>query len=904
MRNVLLFFVLFFSLMTKGVAIASEDLTPKEVETGYKLLKEKGITQKQIKEILSEKQKKSVQKEDSFEDEEFPQKTSLSFPKKRATAETDYFKKYFLEKKAGRKMESLSLVRFGEEFFLKRVPITSLRYVPPPDYILGPGDEIVLYLWGRISETYNLEINREGYIKLPEVGMFKIGGLTYKEAKEIIKSKYGSITGVKSALTLGKPRSIRIFIVGEVRKPGSYLLPYFSTITDALMVAGGPTERGSFRKIELRRNAHIYRFDFYDLLIAGRKEGDRRLENGDIVFVPLAGPLVAVNGAVRRPGIYELKEKENALENLLLLAGGILPSGSTLVQIERFENHTWKKVREFELNERTRGFKLHDGDIVKLFDITEKDLKAVFLLGNVETPGKREWRPGITVNELVKKEELLDDTFLDYALIKRTDEVTLETRLIPFSLRKILAGEIRIPLQPGDRVYIFKSTANEVYIGGEVRNPGNYIIESDAKIRDLMYRAGGLTLNASRRYSELLRVENGTYRRFIFSPERALKGDEKHNLKLQPGDRIRIYSLEDELTKYFVEVTGEVKNPGRYLYSANMTIKDLLVVAGGLQPGAYLEEAEIMRLRCKEKECTYALIPINLREVLEGKKRVDLEPFDVLHVKSLYAFAKGWTVTVRGEVLFPGSYLVKQGDRLSDLLRRAGGYTERAFLKGAILKRKRIKELQKKHLARIIKELEVKIIEAEMALSSREEAMAVKEQDEARRVLLYQKELLKKLQEIEPDGRIAIRFLDLEELEGSRYDLMLEDGDEIYIPPRPGVVTVIGRVFSPRAFLYQPEWSVEDYIKHAGGRTPDADQKRLYLVKANGYTYLLESKRFARLVAYGRYWGETPKIEEGDLIVVPPSLERKGKWWRMARETMQLIYHTAASLGTLKYLFE
>ena len=340
---------------------------------------------------------------------------------------------------------SLDLKPFGYDFFADasvRI-LTERKDIPVPrKYMIGPGDEVKLLLWGRINAQYNLTVDRDGKITIPQIGPLFVAGMTFDEMSKRIIKQSEQIVGTNVDISMGSLKTIPVFILGDVRRPGSYTIGSFATITDALLLAGGPTEIGSMRHVQLKRKGQlITTFDLYDLLLKGDKSKDVTLMAEDVVFVPVTGPMVGIAGNVKRPAIYELRNRYD-LESVIELAGGIIPMAYTQqIQVERIiknERQVAIDINDKNLEKASR-VRLQDADLVKIFSIVDMNMNVVYLNGNVKRPGKYEVKEGMKLGDLIKDAtELLPETYFEYALIKRLNPPEMETVLIPFSLANLL----------------------------------------------------------------------------------------------------------------------------------------------------------------------------------------------------------------------------------------------------------------------------------------------------------------------------------------------------------------------------------------------------------------------------------------------------------------------------------
>jgi len=378
---------------------------------------------------------------------------------------------------------STDLKRFGADFFAEAEVSVMLdrKDIPVPmNYVIGPGDEIKVLLWGRMAGQYNFTVDRDGKITLPQIGPVFVSGMTFEQMSKFIIKQAEQIVGTNVDISMGSPKTIPVFVIGDVKRPGSYTVGAFSTITDVLLTAGGPTEIGSMRNIQVKRKGRIVTtFDLYELLLKGDKHQDVQLLAGDVVFVPITGPVAGVAGNVRRPALYEMKHRYD-LENLLELAGGITPSAYTQqIQIERIvknQRHTVMDINDKQMA-KAAEITLHDGDMVKVFPIMDMNVNVVYLNGNVKRPGKYEIKDGMRLGDLIKSpDDLLSETYFDYVLIKRVEPPDMKTVLVPVNLGKLLLQKdaaSNVVLKPRDSIYVFNrglfKDSPFVKIEGEIR---------------------------------------------------------------------------------------------------------------------------------------------------------------------------------------------------------------------------------------------------------------------------------------------------------------------------------------------------------------------------------------------------------------------------------------------------
>jgi polysaccharide export outer membrane protein len=400
---------------------------------------------------------------------------------------------------------SLDLKPFGYDFFQggAEKAITERKDVPvPTSYVVGPGDEIRILMWGRINANYSLLVEKSGMINIPQIGPVMVAGMTFDQMSRHLIKQAEQFVGANIDITMGTLKSIPIFVLGDVARPGSYTVGSFSTIMDALLAAGGPSDIGTMRNIQLKRKDMIIsHFDLYDLLLKGDKSKDLTLQAGDVVFVPVTGPVVGVAGNVKRPAIYELKDK-NDLSTLFDLAGGIIPTAYIQqIQVERVLKNERQVVIDLDDRNLTKakGFRLQDVDLVKVFNIVDKATNTVFLSGNVKRPGKYEYRRGMTIRDLLKDEQdLLPETYLDYAVLTRIEPPNGEPKLSSIDLRRLFStSQYNIDLKPGDSIFIFSKWFFKdrpyVFVEGEVRgtlNESQKTRTDDQRVLDEMRSEG------------------------------------------------------------------------------------------------------------------------------------------------------------------------------------------------------------------------------------------------------------------------------------------------------------------------------------------------------------------------------------------------------------------------------
>jgi len=766
------------------------------------------------------------------------------------------------------------------------VPVT-------PDYVIGPGDEIHVQLYGKTSLVTDLTVDREGQVSFPELGPISVAGLSFAEMKAaLLREVDERMIGVNASIGMGRLRSIRIFVLGEVFQPGSYTVSGLSTLTNALFVSGGVRKIGSLRRVQLKRGGELVReMDLYDLLLAGDTSADERLLPGDVIFVPPAGALVGIAGEVRRPAIYELKGELTA-RALVELAGGLkaLAYGD-LLQLERVEGGS-RVVYDFDLA-KSADWKLRDGDLLKVFPILDREERVVYLAGNVLRPGKRQFSEGLHLLDLVSApDELLPETYFAYGLIERENELNRETEYLAFDLGAALFDgneEQNLALQPRDRIYVFHRShfreLPKVKIRGRVQDPGEYMFEKDMRVLDLILASGGLLKDAWFPEAELFRTDPLTLDVFkiALELERVLDGDPAQNLPLQDLDELMVHSIWEFKEPETVEILGEVNYPGKYPRFEGMRISDLIFAGGYLRQEAYREEAELTRYEIVDGERRELRhLRLDLRAILDGSDEANilLQHYDRLLIRRISNWREDEVVFVSGEIAFPGNYPIEEGERLSNLIRRFGGFLEDAYLPAVVFTRENVRELQQEQLERMARQLE-----ADLARSAVQFTPGVEQTEAAKRQLAIEagQQLAAELRSVQASGRMVINLDELEKLEGTEFDLVMRNGDTFHVPRKPNHVMVLGQVNNPTAFQYQAGESAGDYIDMAGGQTRFADGSNTYVVRADG--------------SVDR--GSKTKLQPGDVVVVPESLERFSGM-QFALDLSQVLYQLGIAVASAK----
>lgn len=911
-----------------------QKLSPSQQKAVQDVIQQKGMTQEAVETLKSRPEFKNLTQEEILKGKELLEKKETEKKESEKPQTLEKEKKVLVKEEETQtlfqrfrnvsKYQEIdtNLRPFGYEFFRGSAVsvLTERRDIPVPgDYRIGPGDEVRMLLWGRVNAQYNLVVDRDGNITIPQIGPIPVAGMTFTQMEGHLVKQSEQIVGANINVTMGALKSIPVFVLGDVRRPGSYTIGSFATITDALLLAGGPTDIGSMRNVQLKRKDKVVvTFDLYELFLKGDKSKDSILQAGDVVFVPVSGPIAGIAGNVKRPAVYEFKGRSN-LMGLIDLAGGMLPTGYTQqIQVERIMRGERQVV--IDINDKdlikSKDFILQDGDLIKIFPIVDMEGNVVYLDGNIKRPGKYEYKPGMRIRDLLKDAtEFLPETYFDYALIKRLLPPSLETSLLPFNLGKVFFeydAINNVELLPQDRIFIFAQSAFKdrpsYSIEGAVRSAGKFPLSDNTRVKDALLSAGGITHETYMEEAELYRTDPKTKQVSVrrFDVSKAISGDPLHNITIKDFDRIVFHSIWERTYKKTVNVYGEVLKPGQYQFTEGMTIGDLVFAAGNILESAYLDEAEVTtQVTENNKLVRFEHRKIKLFEALKGNAQhnILLKPYDSLFVKRLSDWRKESFATITGEVLFPGRYPLRKGEKLSSLIERAGGYSETAYLKGGVFTRVPIMEIQQRQIDDMVNRLERQILST--ALSKTQTALSAEEAGEQKNIQEQQKALVASMRSVKAKGRVSVKFDNPDKLKGTPGDIELMDGDVIAIPQTPSAVSVIGSVYNQTAFLYRPDASTKDYISLAGGMTKEADAAEIFILKVDGTAV----GRHQQSNLFNMHWNpKTMRLESGthvavmldpgDTIVVPPQVE-KISWLRDIKDVTQVLYQIAVTAGVL-----
>jgi protein involved in polysaccharide export with SLBB domain len=693
--------------------------------------------------------------------------------------------------------------------------------------VVGAGDQLRVQLYGNQNRSFTLTVGRDGRVSFPQLGPVSVGGQRFSKVKQSIESRVSrQMIGVRADISMGETRGIRVFVLGEVAQPGSYSVSGLATVTSALFASGGITKVGSLRNVQLKRaGALVRKLDLYDLLLNGDTSNDAHLLPGDVIFIPPVGITAAVNGEVRRPAIYEVHENSTAAD-LLYLAGGLTPEADPkLTRIERIDTERKRVVVDVNLSVPAgRSLALQSGDLMRVPPVRDVVENSVIISGFVERPGPFEYRPGLKLTDVLPSiDELKPGADAGYILVRRESRTSRAITFRSVDLHRALAAPgsaADLELAPRDRLYVFDRE------GGRERTLKPLIDE----------------LQAQSRLGEPL---------------------------LAAG------------------IGGRVKAPGQYPLEEGMRVSDLIRAGGSLDEAAFGGEAELTRYEVANGEARQTeLVKIDLGAVRRGDDSANLilRPYDYLTIKETPQWRDQETITIAGEVRFPGTYPIQRGETLRSVMTRAGGLTDLAFPAGGVFTREELRTREKQQIEKLATRMQSDL--AAVALQS-----AQSNEQGGAAALAVGQTLLADLRATKPVGRLVI---DLNAVlrsttPGAQGDITLKNGDRLVIPRRTQEVTVLGEVQNSTSHIFKPDLSRDDYVSLSGGATQRADRGHIYIVRADGSVVTGRGGWFRRATA---------SVNAGDTIVVPLDAERMRPLPLWSAVT-QIIYNLAIAAAAV-----
>jgi protein involved in polysaccharide export with SLBB domain len=717
------------------------------------------------------------------------------------------------------------LQRFGSDVFVNRAMPATARGVSGadtpldvpigPDYVLGSGDELSINLWGGVTQTIVRTVDRDGRILLPEAGAIQVAGLTLGKAQELIEAALKQqFRDAQVSVTVSGLRTVRVYIVGDVQRPGGYDISSLATPLSALYAAGGPTPVGSLRTLHHYRGQQLVEdVDLYDFLLHGIRNGSARFESGDTLLVPPAGPQVAVSGAVKRQAIYELKSGQANLAEVIADAGGFTAAASlNHIGIERIDA-SGERVTITPLGndgqspqaeqDSIASFAVKDGDRIRVEPILPYSQRAVYLAGHVVRPGRRAFTDGMRLSDVLHSYQDMLPEPAAHAEIVRLVPPDLHAETIDFNVPDVLIGNTNLDLKPFDTIRVF----------------GRYQVDAPA-----------------------------------------------------------------------VAIRGEVLRPGAYPMSNGMTAAQLVRMAGGFRRDALIQSADLTSYAVKSgDQIVQNLSTVQIGAAVAGtdpNADVALKPGDILTIHQITNWTDiGESVTISGQVRFPGSYGFQDGERLSSVLRRAGGMLPTAYPMGAVLVRARVRDLEQSSRDELIRQIETNSAAARLSPGISGAGGG------AQLIKAQQDQVIADLKSHPPTGRMVIHIsADIDSWANTPADIELRRDDELTIPKQPGFVLVTGQVYNVTALTFTPGKSAEWYLGRAGGVNTTANRKEIFIIRANGSVIGRHSGGFGNSVL-------ATNLNPGDVVVVPQKIIGGSLFWRNLLSTGQLAASIAITAG-------
>jgi protein involved in polysaccharide export with SLBB domain len=737
-----------------------------------------------------------------------------------------------------------ALPLFGQSLFVQ--PPSTFSPVDwmqvPNDYIIGPGDELQIKIWGQVQASLRVIVDRSGQIYIPQVGQVSVAGVHYGDLEKHLKDEVSKIfKNFNLTANIGRLRSIQIVVVGNARYPGTYTISSLSTLVNAILVSGGPNPQGSLRHIQVRRDgATITDFDFYDLLIKGDKSKDVRLQPGDVLYIPHVGPLVAISGSVNTPAIYEMKDN-STLNDLIEVAGDLSTVADTSkITIDRFVDHQARKTLEFPYDEQSRALPLKDGDIVRIFSIVPRFEDTVTLRGNVANPGRYAWKPGMRVRDLIPDAQAL---LTRRYWRNRAAIVTGHATEYPIGTER----NVPIPIQPQTQ----GSTPNGALPGSQQNSTANSV--------SILPGTGGSSNSAGGLFAE----------------------------NQQAGANESTRANDGSVaSRQNTQTTAGTANPN--------TVRDVADDVRRYAPEINWDYAIIQRVN--PQDLTSKLIWMSPRKAIlerDEESNLELQPGDILTIFSQRDISvpqadRSQYVIVEGEVMRPGIYKLETNETLHSVLKRAGGLTPNAYVYGSLLTRESARVDQQRSLDELANTMEVQIRQSAVMVAASSNPGDLAQMQAA------QEAIIARLRSTRASGRVALPVKPKDKSVSDFPDMVMEDSDRLNIPHTPSTVSVVGDVYNPGSFIFEPRNTAAAYLEIAGKGKPQSDMHHAFVLRANGVVVAASNVN-------GLFTGtkfERVRLYPGDQIVVPFKLPT-GAFIRGLRDWTQITSQLAITGAAL-----
>ncbi len=767
----------------------------------------------------------------------------------------------FAEDEAGHPLQV-----FGRKLF-DEVPTTfaPLDRIPvPTNYVLGPGDELLIHVWGKIDLDTRVTVDRNGQIFVPTVGTLTVAGLRYEQVQSSLHSAIATLyKDFDLNVTMGQLRSIQVFVLGSARQPGVYTISSLSTLVNALFTSGGPSATGSMRHIQLRRNDQVItEFDLYDLLRRGDKSHDVQLLPGDVIYIPPAGQQVAIIGSVNEPGIYEIKGDETVASALSDAGGATNLADEDRVLLERIENHEGRQAESFAMDDSGLKRTLRDGDLLRVYPLSPRFDNAVTLRGNVGQPGRYAWHNGMRVSDLIPNRQFL----LTRDYWNQQNFLVPERIAHPFGL-----APDQFNPQTGTNVPTPTNTPPVV----NQQNGFN--------------AQNGFNQQPGPNQQSTPNVQNVPNGQTAPNTQSGSNSNTQNGLNPQTGMNQQNGGTQQSATNQQTETNTQ-----------NEAIQRSEASFAAARNGEEINWDYAAIERLDQHDLSTRLIAFNLANAIDDSASADnvvLQPGDVVTIFSekdipLPVDKHAAFVRVDGEVNAPGIYRIGPGETLRDIVKRAGGLTPHSYLYASQLNRISTRRAEEIEIRQSTAQMQRDLLARNAATSTVGTSNTADQQAQ----LSSQQALIAQLAAVQPTGRVVLAM----KPDASSVDdipaFPLEDGDTFYIPPELNTVQVSGAVYNENAFRYERQKKLFVYLNDAGGPTRQADTKRIFLIRADGTVISRQTR--------GDFWRsdfDKTTLLPGDAIIVPPKLKGPSTFIQQLPYFTQILSQTAltgAVLGT------
>jgi protein involved in polysaccharide export with SLBB domain len=723
----------------------------------------------------------------------------------------------------------------------------------PSDYIIGPGDELQIRIWGQVEADLRVMVDRSGQIYIPRVGQISVAGIHYQDLEQHLRGEISKIfKNFQLTANVGRLRSIQVIVVGSARYPGTYTISSLSTLVNAIFASGGAARQGSLRHIQVRREGKtVTDFDFYDLLIKGDKSRDVRLQPGDVIYYPHVGPLVAISGSVNTPAIYEMKD-DSTLRDLVEVGGDLSTVADTSkVTIDRLVDHHSRKTLEFPYDEPSRAVPIKDGDIVRVFSVISRFDDTVTLRGHVANPGRYPWKPGMRVRDLIPDAQFLltRSYWLNRAAIVNGHATEYPVRPAQGQYPK------QYPCFPLNR----QRAAAAANLPQDATNP--------AGSNSAPMAQPDSTGASNFPYVPCTANEQDLYDSAAATSDRTAVGNQAYAEGSAAGGSTNRNgsNVAEDLRRYTPEINWDY--------------------------------ATIQRVN--PVDLTSTLVWINPRKAIleqDEPSNLELQAGDIVTIFSQRDISvpqneRTRYVIVEGEVRRPGVYELGVNETLHSVMKRAGGLTSDAYVYGSQLTRESARVEQQKSLDELVRNMEVQVRQSTLSMAS---STTGTDAQQLAQLQAAQEGVIAQLRGARATGRVALPVKPSDKEVSDFPDMVMEDSDRLIVPHTPSTISVVGNVFNPGSFIFDSHVNSGTYLKMAGKGKPQSDLHHAFILRANGV--VVAANNVNGLFTGAKF--DHLRLYPGDEIVVPYKLAN-GAWVRGLRDWSQIASQLALTGAAL-----